>query len=151
MFGLRFGHPNLKRILCHPAFVGHPLRKDYEPGQRWLLREGEQDEPVWARQPHEDDDHFETQVINLGPSHPATHGTLRTVVRLDGEIITQAEVEIGYLHRCFEKMAERHTWKQVIRMPPPQLLLADDQRGRLLPGSRNWPESRPHPERSSSG
>ena len=115
MFGLRFdGHPNLKRILCHPAFVGHPLRKDYEPGQRWLLREGEQDEPVWARQPHEDDDHLETQVINLGPSHPATHGTLRTVVRLDGEIITQAEVEIGYLHRCFEKMAERHTWKQVI-------------------------------------
>ncbi len=115
MFGIRFdGHPNLKRILCHRAFQGHALRKDYDAGQRWLLREGEQDEPSWARETVEDEDHFETQVLNLGPSHPATHGTLRTVVRLDGEIITRAEVEIGYLHRCFEKMAESHTWNQVI-------------------------------------
>ncbi len=115
MFGIRFdGHPNLRRILCHPSFVGHPLRKDYDPGQRWLLREGEQHEPEWARTPKEDDDHFETQVLNLGPSHPATHGTLRTVVRLDGEVITDADVEIGYLHRCFEKMSEQHTWNQVI-------------------------------------
>ncbi len=115
LFGIRFdGHPNLKRILCHPSFVGHALRKDYDPGQRWLLREGEQDEPSWARETQEDEDHFETQVLNLGPSHPATHGTLRTVVRLDGELITKAEVEIGYLHRCFEKMAESHTWNQVI-------------------------------------
>jgi NADH-quinone oxidoreductase subunit C/D len=115
LFGIRFeGHPNLKRILCHPAFRGHALRKDYDPGQRWLLREGEQDEPSWAHEAREDDDHFETQVLNFGPSHPATHGTLRTVVRLDGEVINQAEVEIGYLHRCFEKMAEQHTWNQVI-------------------------------------
>ncbi|MBZ5587857.1 MAG: NADH-quinone oxidoreductase subunit D [Acidobacteriia bacterium] len=115
LFGIRFeGHPNLKRILCHAAFRGHALRKDYDPGQRWLLREGEQDEPAWARESQEDEDHFETQVLNFGPSHPATHGTLRTVVRLDGEVITRAEVEIGYLHRCFEKMAEGHTWNQVI-------------------------------------
>ncbi|HQT93605.1 MAG TPA: NADH dehydrogenase (quinone) subunit D [Thermoanaerobaculaceae bacterium] len=116
MFGIRFeGHPNLKRILCHQAFQGHALRKDYDPGQRWLLREAEQDDmPAWAKEHPEDGDHFETQVLNLGPSHPATHGTLRTVVRLDGEIITRAEVEIGYLHRCFEKMAESHTWNQVI-------------------------------------
>jgi NADH-quinone oxidoreductase subunit C/D len=115
MFGITFdGHPNLKRILCHPSFQGHALRKDYEPSQRWLLREGEQDEPSWAREALEDEDHFETQVLNLGPAHPATHGTLRTVVRLDGEVITKAETEIGYLHRCFEKMAETHTWSQVI-------------------------------------
>ncbi|NCO69054.1 MAG: NADH dehydrogenase (quinone) subunit D [Acidobacteria bacterium] len=115
MFGIIFdGHPNLRRILCHPSFRGHALRKDYDPGQRWLLREGEQYEPAWARDVREDDDHFETQILNLGPSHPATHGTLRVIARLDGEIITQAEVEIGYLHRCFEKMAESHTWNQVI-------------------------------------
>jgi NADH-quinone oxidoreductase subunit C/D len=115
MFGIRFdGHPNLRRILCHQSFVGHPLRKDYDPGQRWLLREGEQHEPEWARIVQENEDHFETQVLNLGPSHPATHGTLRTVVRLDGEVITDADVEIGYLHRCFEKMSEQHTWNQVI-------------------------------------
>jgi NADH-quinone oxidoreductase subunit C/D len=115
LMGIRFdGHPNLRRILCHESFQGHALRKDYDPAQRWLLREGEQYEPAWAREVQEDEDHFETQVLNLGPSHPATHGTLRTVVRLDGEVITRAEVEIGYLHRCFEKMAESHTWKEVI-------------------------------------
>ena len=115
MFGIRFeGHPNLKRILTHEAFQGHPLRKDYDPAQRWFLTDAETMVPEWATAPSEDDDHFETQVLNLGPSHPATHGTLRTVVRLDGEVITRAECEIGYLHRCFEKMSETHGWQQVI-------------------------------------
>jgi NADH-quinone oxidoreductase subunit C/D len=52
--------------------------------------------------------------LNIGPSHPATHGTFRFRVALDGEVITKAKVEIGYLHRCFEKMAETHPWQQVI-------------------------------------
>lgn len=52
--------------------------------------------------------------LNLGPSHPATHGTLRVFVELEGEIIRNMKLEIGYLHRCFEKMAETHTWNQVI-------------------------------------
>jgi NADH-quinone oxidoreductase subunit C/D len=115
MFGINFdGHPNLRRILTHEAFQGHPLRKDYDPGQRWLLTEAETMVPDWVTEPVEDEDTFETQVLNLGPSHPATHGTLRTVVRLDGEVITRAESEIGYLHRCFEKMSETHEWNQVI-------------------------------------
>ena len=115
MFGIRFeNHPNLKRILCHEAFQGHALRKDYDPGQRWLLPENQEMVPAWATEPVEDTDHFETQVLNIGPSHPATHGTLRTIVRLDGEHIDRAECEIGYLHRCFEKMSETHPWQQVI-------------------------------------
>src|SRR5580765_7415636 len=52
--------------------------------------------------------------LNLGPSHTATHGTLRIFVELDGEVIRDTKLEIGYLHRCFEKMAETHTWNQVI-------------------------------------
>jgi NADH-quinone oxidoreductase subunit C/D len=52
--------------------------------------------------------------LNLGPSHPATHGTLRIFVKLEGEIIRDMKLEIGYLHRCFEKMSETHTWNQVI-------------------------------------
>ncbi len=115
MFGIRFdGHPNLRRILCHEAFRGHALRKDYDPAQRWILTEEETMVPDWARQMDDDLEHFETQILNLGPSHPATHGTLRTVLRLDGEVITRAEAEIGYLHRCFEKMSETHGWNQVI-------------------------------------
>lgn len=52
--------------------------------------------------------------LNLGPSHPASHGTLRTFVALDGETIVSAVSEIGYLHRGFEKMSEQGTWNQVI-------------------------------------
>ena len=53
-------------------------------------------------------------VLNIGPAHPATHGALRFFVELDGETIEQASVEIGYLHRAFEKHSEVSTWSQVI-------------------------------------
>lgn len=52
--------------------------------------------------------------LNLGPSHPATHGTVRIVAELDGEIIRKADLEIGFLHRGFEKSAENATWTQVL-------------------------------------
>ena len=52
--------------------------------------------------------------LNIGPSHPATHGALRFLVELDGETITKAATEIGYLHRAFEKHSEHSTWSQVI-------------------------------------
>jgi NADH dehydrogenase I D subunit len=52
--------------------------------------------------------------LNLGPSHPAMHGTLRLYCELDGEIIVRAVPEFGYLHRGFEKHCENSTWTQVI-------------------------------------
>jgi NADH-quinone oxidoreductase subunit D len=52
-------------------------------------------------------------LLNVGPSHPATHGTVRIVVELSGENIERCDVQIGYLHRGFEKMCERGTWTQV--------------------------------------
>jgi NADH-quinone oxidoreductase subunit D len=52
-------------------------------------------------------------LIQMGPSHPAMHGTIRIVVELSGETITKADVQIGFLHRGFEKMCERGTWTQV--------------------------------------
>ena len=51
--------------------------------------------------------------LNMGPSHPAMHGTVRMVVELSGETIDKVDVQIGYLHRGFEKMCERGTWAQV--------------------------------------
>ena len=115
MFGIRFsGHPNLRKILTHHQFVGHPLRKDYEADRQQHLTESL---PI----------HFDNEEgidgsvlndkylpLNVGPSHPATHGTLRIMVELDGEAVTRSHVEIGYLHRCFEKMAETHPYNQVI-------------------------------------
>lgn len=115
MFGVLFtGHPNLRKILTHHQFVGHPLRKDYEADAQ---QHCDSVLPVHF-------DHTENQrgdlldsrfvPINIGPSHPAMHGTLRVMAELDGETIVRANCEIGFLHRCFEKMAETHPYNQVI-------------------------------------
>ena len=50
----------------------------------------------------------------MGPQHPSTHGVLRVLTRLDGEKVLEAEADIGYLHRCFEKIAEKRQLFQVI-------------------------------------
>src|SRR5437867_8506105 len=60
------------------------------------------------------DIHGEKMVLNMGPSHPSTHGVLRIVLELDGEIITKATPDIGYLHRGDEKIAENMTYTQFI-------------------------------------
>jgi NADH-quinone oxidoreductase subunit C/D len=117
LYGVRFdGHPNLRRILTHEAFQGHALRKDYDPAQRWLCTEKDVATLIPKVDPRFErgDTDFERVTLNLGPSHPATHGTLRIVVTLDGEKIIGAEQEIGYLHRCFEKSCETHTYQQAI-------------------------------------
>ncbi|MCY3577556.1 MAG: NADH-quinone oxidoreductase subunit D 1 [bacterium] len=51
--------------------------------------------------------------LNIGPQHPATHGTLRLVARLDGEQVVEAEPIMGYMHRGYEKLAEVRTYPQV--------------------------------------
>ena len=55
----------------------------------------------------------EPMLLNMGPSHPAMHGTVRIVLELSGETIIKSDVQIGYLHRGFEKMCERGTWTQI--------------------------------------
>src|SRR6201989_3156563 len=51
--------------------------------------------------------------VNMGPSHPAMHGTVRIVLTVDGEKIVKGDVQPGYLHRCFEKESEHATYTQV--------------------------------------
>ena len=114
MFGVEFNdHPNMTRILCHHQFVGHALRKDYEADKQQHCTEALPihfvDEPNYKPDPNKN-----LMPLNIGPSHPATHGTLRIMAELEGEQIQRANVEIGYLHRCFEKMAETHPYNQVI-------------------------------------
>src|SRR5687768_17047279 len=60
------------------------------------------------------DIHGEKMVLNMGPSHPSTHGVLRIVLELDGEMITKATPDVGYLHRGDEKIAENMTYTQFI-------------------------------------
>src|SRR5258706_319229 len=56
----------------------------------------------------------EKMVLNMGPSHPSTHGVLRLILELDGEIITKATPDVGFLHRGDEKIAENMTYNQFI-------------------------------------
>lgn len=65
-----------------------------------------------ARRP--DGEIVELMTVNIGPSHPATHGTLRVFAALDGETIAAAVCEMGYLHRGFEKMVEQGTYQMVL-------------------------------------
>jgi len=62
----------------------------------------------------EDALHGDTMVINMGPSHPSTHGVLRLVLRLDGEVVTSVQPHVGYLHRGMEKIAEGMTYNQFV-------------------------------------
>ena len=114
MYGVQFeGHPNLTRILVHHQFVGHPLRKDYDANKQQHCTEAM---PIHFQDDHnyKPDPNKDLVPLNIGPSHPATHGTLRIMAELDGERVNRANVELGFLHRCFEKMAETHPYNQVI-------------------------------------
>ncbi|MBZ0117857.1 MAG: NADH-quinone oxidoreductase subunit D [Sandaracinaceae bacterium] len=66
---------------------------------------------------HEDEASLELPAepmrLNMGPSHPAMHGTIRMVLELDGETVRDVDIQPGYLHRGFEKSCERGTWSQV--------------------------------------
>jgi NADH-quinone oxidoreductase subunit D len=53
-------------------------------------------------------------IVSIGPSHPATHGTIQIFTELDGEKVVRADVHCGYLHRGFEKECEDHTWHNLI-------------------------------------
>jgi len=122
-YGIRFnGHPDLRRILNHWQFQGHPLRKDYpiDKGQVCYETDSLEKEIRNRLEIKGFDDatindiNTEIMFLNLGPSHPATHGAIRILTALDGETILANVNEIGYLHRGFEKTAESLTYNQVI-------------------------------------
>lgn len=126
MFGIVFqNHPHLTRILMPKTWTGHPLRKDHparatEMGPFHLPNEKQEAEQEalrfrpeeWGmKRSHEDEDFI---FLNVGPQHPGTHGVLRIVLQLDGEVIVDAVPEIGFHHRGAEKMGERQTWHTYI-------------------------------------
>lgn len=118
-YGINFiGHPNMKRVLNHHQFVGHPLRKDYRitDGQICTETEDLMDEmtPLLKSKGFTDEHLEELMFLNVGPSHPASHGTIRNFLAMEGETISACVTEIGYLHRGFEKACETHTYSQVI-------------------------------------
>ena len=118
-YGVIFkGHPNMKRLLNHHQFIGHPLRKDYSitKGQICTETEDLMDEmtPLLKSKGYSDEEVDDLMLLNVGPSHPASHGTIRNFAAMEGETIAACVTEIGYLHRGFEKSCENHTYSQVI-------------------------------------
>ena len=126
-FGIRFlNHPDMRRLYLRDDWVGHPLRKDYDPASNPLRMSNEVSKdsaPTFELQP---DGSFirgrnvlfeeEEYVINVGPQHPATHGVLRFRVSLEGEIIKKLDVHCGYIHRGIEKMWEGMTYPQTLAL-----------------------------------
>jgi len=126
-YGIIFeNHPDLSRILNHWQFEGHPLRKDYPITKGQLCTDAVDLMPRMNEKllemglvtQNENGDYSEPtkdlMFINIGPSHPATHGTIRNFCAMDGETIISNVSEIGYLHRGFEKSCENHTYNQII-------------------------------------
>jgi len=58
----------------------------------------------------------EEYFINMGPQHPATHGVLRLLLTLDGEIVKKVDPDLGYIHRSIEKMTEHDTYRQIVHL-----------------------------------
>ena len=116
-YGISFkNHPNLNRLLNHKEFIGHPLRKDYPitKGQICHKTDDLMDEMTPRLKTKGYENSEDLMFLNLGPAHPASHGTIRNFVALDGENIVCSVAEIGYLHRGFEKSCENHTYNQII-------------------------------------
>ena len=119
LMGIRFeGHPNLRRIIMPPDWIGHPLRKDH-PGRAtemapYTRKEAEQLQPLDGGVYIKSGRDAHPMILNIGPHHVSTHGLLRYIAALDGEQISELELEIGYHHRAVEKIGERQTWHQFI-------------------------------------
>ena len=136
LMGIRFtGHPDLRRILMPDDFdEGYPLRKDFPAeGKGWRSRFDflpRLDEPIgeWSESEVPDDQRHQfmaddhpgdtkrttEMLLNMGPQHPSTHGVLRVVLELDGERVSKATPDLGYLHRGVEKLAEGLTYMQMV-------------------------------------
>lgn len=118
LFGIKFeGHPDLKRILLPPQWEGHPLRKDY-PGRATQMPAYSRDDAS-RHQPQDGGGLVQSGaegqfVLNLGPHHYSTHGLLRVVLSLQGEVIQDMALDIGYHHRGVEKIGERQSWHQFL-------------------------------------
>jgi len=119
MFGIRFdGHPDLRRLYMPSCWQGHPLRKDHPyrgsempPFNQEDVLAFEQAIDAYPKYKQEEEG---TLIMSMGPNHPATHGVIRLILKLDGENIEDLDIDCGYHHRGPEKIAERQTYHRFL-------------------------------------
>jgi NADH dehydrogenase I D subunit len=120
MFGITFnGHPDLRNLILPHDWEGHPLRKGY-PGRAtdmapYTLQDARVHEPLDAeialRGKTDGGRYF---ILNFGPHQFCTHGVIRFILALRGEMITGMDIDVGYHHRGAEKIGEHQSWHQFI-------------------------------------
>ena len=161
MYGIVFeGNADLRPILLYEGFVGHPLRKDY-PKDREQPLVPYRDASPWNEPANERPanprianpirsaftrgERDDTVIVSIGPSHPATHGTIQIYAELDGERILARRRPLRLpAPRVREGVRVAHLAQPHPVHRPPQLLLAADQRLRLL-RDRRAPDGRRDP------
>ena len=107
MFGIEFNGMKKERLLTHRDFIGHPLRKDYaHPDIQKLSspQELSSNEPLPTLRHR----------VNIEPLNPATRGIVKMGLELEGETVKQTHLELGHLHRCFEKICEGLSYNQIV-------------------------------------
>jgi NADH dehydrogenase I D subunit len=119
MFGIRFeGHPNLRRLIMPTDWKDFPLRKRH-PGRAtemapYTHEDAKKNQSLDGGLYPQSGDGEQDFVLNVGPHHIGTHGLMRFIVSLHGEIVTGLDMDIGYHHRGVEKIGERQSWHQFI-------------------------------------
>jgi NADH dehydrogenase I D subunit len=145
MFGIRFtNHPDLRRILMPPNWIGHPLRKDFPIGSEEIQfttnTSDIESQTIFLNEAFEGMDfqtyavrgdaintdygaermkHYEEEgklIVNMGPQHPSTHGVLRVILALEGEQIVDSDLDIGYVHTGIEKQLEQLIYQQALTL-----------------------------------
>jgi NADH-quinone oxidoreductase subunit B/C/D len=118
LFGIGFdGHPDPRRLYMPSCWQGHPLRKDHpyrgSEMPAFTIDDAREFERALATHPRLREEPG-TMIMNMGPHHPATHGVIRLILKLDGEQLEDLDLDVGYHHRGPEKIAERQTYHRFI-------------------------------------
>ena len=104
MFGIQFSGDKKERLLTYEAFVGHPLQKTYQE---------KKDQTPQVEEDHNADSNNYNRVT-IGPTDPVAQGSIKMMLSLEGETVQGSKIEIGHLHRCFEKICETSLYNQII-------------------------------------
>ena len=113
MYGINYQGSKRERLLNHHRFEGHPLCKDYHQEKNQPL-DSVEDIFFLSDDETSDEDISAREWVNIGPAHPAARGTFRIMLELSGETVKRSKLEIGFVHRCFEKISEGLPYNQII-------------------------------------